>query len=60
MSIPISYNLRSTFARWPSALVAILAIAGVVAVFIAVLSMSKGFQKTLIASDMEISLSTFR
>ncbi|MFC1851505.1 ABC transporter permease [candidate division CSSED10-310 bacterium] len=50
MAIPVIYNFRSVKVRFTSTLVAILAIAGVVAVFIAVLAMAQGFQKTLVAS----------
>ena len=50
MAIPISYNLRSAIARWPAALVSVLGIAGTVGVFVAMLSMARGFQSTLIAS----------
>ena len=50
MAIPIIYNIRSVRQRWVSALVAVLSIAGVVAVFVAVMAMSNGFQKTLISS----------
>lgn len=50
MAIPIVYNLRSVRARWTSSLVAILGIAGTVGVFVAMLSMAKGFQATLVNS----------
>jgi putative ABC transport system permease protein len=50
MAIPFQYNLRSVRVRWPSTLVAVLSIAGVVAVFIAVLAMARGFQKALVDS----------
>jgi len=50
MAIPFQYNLRSIRVRWTSTLVAVVSIAGVVAVFIAVLAMAYGFQKTLINS----------
>jgi putative ABC transport system permease protein len=50
VAIPISYNLRSAIARWPAALVSVLGIAGTVGVFVAMLSMARGFQSTLIAS----------
>lgn len=53
MTIPIIYNLRSVRERWWANLVAVLAVAGVVAVFIAVLSMAKGFQLTLIESGSD-------
>jgi putative ABC transport system permease protein len=50
MAIPISYNVRSVAARWKTAIVSILGIAGTVGVFIAMLAMARGFQATLIAS----------
>jgi len=50
VAIPISYNLRSAAARWPSALISVLGIAGTVGVFVAMLSMARGFQATLISS----------
>ncbi|MGA8102317.1 MAG: ABC transporter permease [Candidatus Acidiferrales bacterium] len=50
MAIPIVYNLRSVRQRWTSSVVAILGIAGTVGVFVAMLSMAKGFQATLVAS----------
>jgi putative ABC transport system permease protein len=50
MAIPVVYNLRSVKVRWLSALVAIFGIAGTVGVFVAVLSLARGFQATLIAS----------
>ena len=50
MAIPIIYNLRSVRARWVSAIVAVLGIAGTVGVFIAMLSLARGFKATLVAS----------
>ncbi len=50
MAIPLSYNIRSVVVRWPAALVAVLGIAGTVGVFVAMLSMARGFQATLVAS----------
>jgi putative ABC transport system permease protein len=50
MAIPFSYNFRSVKARWTSAVVAVLGIAGTVGVFVAVLSIAKGFRATLVAS----------
>ncbi len=50
MAIPIVYNLRSMRARWISAVVAVLGIAGTVGVFIAMLSMARGFRATLVSS----------
>jgi putative ABC transport system permease protein len=50
MAIPFSYNVRSVAARWKTAVVSILGIAGTVGVFVAMLAMARGFQATLIAS----------
>lgn len=50
MAIPIIYNVRSVKARWTSAIVAVLGIAGTVGVFVAMLSLAKGFQATLVSS----------
>ena len=50
MAIPIVYNLRSVKARWTSAIVAVLGIAGTVAVFVAMLSLARGFKMTLVRS----------
>jgi putative ABC transport system permease protein len=50
MAIPISYNIRSVAARWTTAIVSVLGVAGTVGVFIAMLAMARGFQATLIAS----------
>jgi putative ABC transport system permease protein len=50
MAIPISYNLRSVKERWLSGLVAVFGIAGTVGVFVAMLSLARGFQATLISS----------
>jgi putative ABC transport system permease protein len=50
MAIPIVYNLRSVRARWVSAIVAVLGIAGTVGVFIAMLALARGFKATLVAS----------
>ncbi len=49
-SVPISYNLQSVKARWTSTIVAILGIAGTVGVFVAMLSLARGFRATLVAS----------
>jgi putative ABC transport system permease protein len=53
MAIPIIYNFRSVRARWTSAVVAVLGIAGTVGVFVAMLSLARGFQSTLVASGSE-------
>jgi putative ABC transport system permease protein len=50
MPIPLIYNVRSVRQRWTSAIVAVLGIAGAVGVFVAMLSMARGFQATLVAS----------
>ena len=44
MAIPVVYNLRSVRARWVSAVVAVLGIAGTVGVFVAMLALAHGFQ----------------
>jgi len=50
VTIPIVYNIRSLGARWTSTVVAVLGIAGTVGVFVAMLSLARGFEATLIAS----------
>ena len=50
MAIPVIYNFRSVKARWTSAIVAVLGIAGTVGVFIAMLSLARGFRATLVSS----------
>jgi putative ABC transport system permease protein len=50
MAIPIVYNFRSVTARWTSAIVAVLGIAGTVGVFVAMLSLARGFRATLVSS----------
>ena len=50
MAIPLSYNVRSLRVRWASTVVAVLGIAGSVGVFVAMLSLARGFQATLISS----------
>jgi putative ABC transport system permease protein len=50
VAIPLAYNMRSLRARWTSTLVAVLGIAGTVGVFVAMLSLAKGFEATLVAS----------
>jgi len=50
VAIPLVYNLRSVKARWTSAVVAVLGIAGTVGVFVAMLSLARGFQATLVRS----------
>lgn len=50
MTIPLIYTLRSVRNRWASNVIAVLGIAGVVAVFVAMLAMARGFQQTLVES----------
>src|SRR5262249_14091312 len=50
MAIPLIYNFRSVKARWTSAIVAVLGIAGTVGVFVAMLSLARGFKTTLVSS----------
>src|SRR5499427_11045415 len=50
MAIPLIYNVRSVRARWASAIVAVVGIAGTVGVFVAMLSLARGFRATLVAS----------
>jgi putative ABC transport system permease protein len=49
-SVPVSYNFRSIKSRWNSTIVAVLGIAGTVGVFVAMLSLARGFKATLVAS----------
>lgn len=49
-AIPLAYNLESLRARWRATIVAVLGIAGTVAVFVAVLALARGFRATLVAS----------
>jgi putative ABC transport system permease protein len=60
MAIPFQYNLRSIRMRWKSTLVAVVSIAGVVAVLIAVLAMARGFQKTLVNSGSPVNAIVLR
>src|SRR5216683_798396 len=50
MPIPIVYNLRSVKSRWTSTIVAVIGIAGTVGVFVAMLSLARGFKATLVSS----------
>jgi len=52
VAIPVIYNLRSVGARWTSAIVAVLGIAGTVSVFVAMLSLARGFKATLVSSGL--------
>ena len=48
--IPLSYNFLSVKARWTSSIVAVVGIAGTVGVFVAMLSLARGFKATLVSS----------
>jgi len=50
MPIPLIYNVRSVKARWTSTIVALVGIAGTVGVFVAMLSLARGFRATLVTS----------
>lgn len=52
MRIPLSYNLLSAKARWPSSIVAVVGIAGAVAVFVSMLALARGFQTTVASSGL--------
>jgi len=52
MAIPLAYNLRSVRARWISSLVAVIGIAGTVAVFVAMLALARGFRATVVSSGL--------
>ena len=53
MAIPLVYNLGSLRVRWKLTLVAVLGIAGTVGVFVAMLSLARGFRATLVSSGSE-------
>lgn len=52
MAIPLAYNLRSARERWASSLVAVIGIAGTVAVFVAMLALARGFRATVASSGL--------
>jgi putative ABC transport system permease protein len=52
VAIPLAYNIRSARERWQSSLVAVLGIAGTVAVFIAMLALARGFKATVASSGL--------
>ena len=52
MAIPVVYNIRSVQRRWTSSLVAVLGVAGTVAVFVAMLALARGFQATIVSSGL--------
>lgn len=53
MGIPLVYNFRSVRQRWASGVVAVLGIAGAVAVFVAMMAMARGFASALISSGSD-------
>src|ERR1700674_5225476 len=53
MAIPLVYNVRSVKARWSSTIVAVVGIAAPVGVFVAMLSLARGFKATLVSSGSE-------
>lgn len=53
-------NLKSIPQRWGPSLVAIVGVAGVVAVLVAVLSIAKGFQQTLVARGSDNNVIVMR
>jgi len=50
MGLLLLYNVESVRARWRTTIVAVLGIAGTVGVFVAMLSLAKGFEATLVTS----------
>jgi putative ABC transport system permease protein len=50
MGLLLLYNVESVRARWRTTIVAILGIAGTVGVFVAMLSLAKGFEAALVTS----------
>ena len=52
MAIPVVYNLRSVKERWTSSVVAVLGIAGTVAVFVSMLALARGFRVALTSSGL--------
>ncbi len=52
MALPLVYNFESVRARWASSVVAVVGIAGTVAVFVAMLALSRGFEAALVASGL--------
>jgi putative ABC transport system permease protein len=53
MALPLIYNVESVRARWVSSIVAVLGIAGTVAVFCAMLALAHGFQAAIVASGSD-------
>ena len=60
MAIPLIYNLRSVPQRWTSSVAAVLGIAGTVGVFVAMLSLARGFRATLMRSGSEQNVLVLR
>jgi len=60
MAIPVIYNFRSVRARWTSSVVAVLGIAGTVGVFVAMLSLARGFKATMVSSGSAGNLLVMR
>jgi putative ABC transport system permease protein len=52
MAIPFIYNVRSARERWPSSVVAVVGIAGTVAVFVAMLALARGFEAAIVSSGL--------
>jgi putative ABC transport system permease protein len=53
VALPLVYNVESVRTRWASSIVAVLGIAGTVAVFVAMLALSRGFQASLVSSGSD-------
>jgi putative ABC transport system permease protein len=53
VALPLMYNVESVRTRWASSIVAVLGIAGTVAVFVAMLALSRGFEASLVSSGSE-------
>jgi len=60
MAIPITYNLRSMVVRLQLFAVAVLAIAGTVSVFIAVLALARGFRAAVVSSGSAANVMVLR
>ncbi len=50
MALPLIYNIESVRTRWRTTIVAVLGIAGTVAVFVAMLALGSGFRAALVSS----------
>jgi putative ABC transport system permease protein len=60
MTIPLCYSLRSVRRRWASAVVAVLGLAGAVAVFVAMMAMARGFESSLVSSGSDANVIVLR